>query len=479
VIRMAGVCPRLLRRILGPAVGPGGGVPRRGLCTIPVTDPGAYSRDAFQGSHHYSTLWHQKLGPIFRDHDLGAVFLSSPSMCEELFGRREQFPQLYVPPAWSHYCTITGKQRGLMFRTGQDWWQVRRKVNPLLMKGCAVAAMNGILETEVEHLLRRWREDGVQDVDKDVYRWLVDVMLEIFLGADLPVAWREHMTEQMLLHVRGIFDATTNLQFVDVVEAAESGSADWRKFCGHYESMMELFHKMIWDRHSQLGGISGELLRTGMTESEVESIISDLMLGATDTTALSLVWILYVLATNQSIQDDVRNECGSTKATVEATQGMTVLKGFVKEAIRVYPVVPFLTRILSEPAVIGGHELPTNTFMLVSSYTMGRCPELFPDPTSILPHRWSRQSSSSSVRRQMMFSSLPFGHGARGCVGRRLAENQIHLLISRVVQEWRVSTSSTVEYTTRMVGLPSHKVLLNLEPVCNQVQQSDTRTPSP
>ena len=39
-----------------------------------------------------------------------------------------------------------------------------------------------------------------------------------------------------------------------------------------------------------------------MTESEVESIISDLMLGATDTTALTLVWILYVLATNQSIQ---------------------------------------------------------------------------------------------------------------------------------------------------------------------------------
>ena len=61
---------------------------------------------------------------LYRDYDLGAVFLSSPIMCEELLGRREQFPQLYVPPAWSHYCTITGKQRGLMFRTGQDWWQV-------------------------------------------------------------------------------------------------------------------------------------------------------------------------------------------------------------------------------------------------------------------------------------------------------------------------------------------------------------------
>ena len=48
--------------------------------------------------------------------------------------------------------------------------KARRKVNPLLMKGCALAQMNGILETEVEHLLRRWREDGVQDVDKDVNR---------------------------------------------------------------------------------------------------------------------------------------------------------------------------------------------------------------------------------------------------------------------------------------------------------------------
>ena len=53
------------------------------------------------------------------------------------------------------------------------------------------------------------------------FRWLVDIMLEIFLGADLPQQWREHVTEQMLLDVRGIFDATTNLMFVDVVEAAE------------------------------------------------------------------------------------------------------------------------------------------------------------------------------------------------------------------------------------------------------------------
>ena len=48
----------------------------------------------------------------------------------------------------------------------------------------------------------------------------------------------------------------------DSAQCIFSGSADWRKFCGHYESMMELFHKMIWDRHSQLGGISGELLRS-------------------------------------------------------------------------------------------------------------------------------------------------------------------------------------------------------------------------
>ena len=45
--------------------------------------------------------------------------------------------------------------------------------------------------------------------------------MKIFLGAGLPRDWLEIFTDRMLEDVRGIFDSTTNLMLVDVVEAAQ------------------------------------------------------------------------------------------------------------------------------------------------------------------------------------------------------------------------------------------------------------------
>lgn len=46
---------------------------------------------------------------------------------------------------------------------------------------------------------------------------------------------------------------------------------------------------------------------------------------------------------------------------------------------------------------------------------MGRDPELFPDPNSFKPERWSRSSEESADRNP--FAWLPFGYGPRMCVG--------------------------------------------------------------
>ena len=57
----------------------------------------------------------------------------------------------------------------------------------------------------------------------------------------------------------------------------------------------------------------------------------------------------------------------------------------------------------------------------------------------------------------MAFSCLPFGHGVRMCIGRRIAEEQVLLLLSRILQNWQVSSNHPVQYVTRMVGVPDSK----------------------
>ena len=51
------------------------------------------------------------------------------------------------------------------------------------------------------------------------------------------------------------------------------------------------------------------------------------------------------------------------------------------------------------------------------------------EPTKIKPERWIR---SSAQHRSSPFSHLIFGFGPRMCVGRRVAELEMQILIARV-----------------------------------------------
>lgn len=57
---------------------------------------------------------------------------------------------------------------------------------------------------------------------------------------------------------------------------------------------------------------------------------------------------------------------------------------------------------------------------------------MFEDPLSFNPERWSSSSEEGQRGDRTGFRSLAFGFGARQCVGRRIAENELQLLLMHV-----------------------------------------------
>ncbi|XP_067882544.1 sterol 26-hydroxylase, mitochondrial-like [Heterodontus francisci] len=208
------------------------------------------------------------------------------------------------------------------------------------------------------------------------------------------------------------------------------------------------------------------LLASGkMSQSEIYSSITELLLAGVDTTANTLSWALYCLASDPELQDSIfREMCSICPAeqipTAQELNRMPLLKAVIKETLRMYPVVPIGFRILDTDIVLGGYNIPRMTQLILCHYAMSHNEQEFPNPHLFQPERWMRGAEGLNHH---PFSSMPFGYGVRGCVGRRIAELELHMTLARLLQQFQLKLDpemKEIPAKTRIVLIPEKPINL-------------------
>lgn len=69
---------------------------------------------------------------------------------------------------------------------------------------------------------------------------------------------------------------------------------------------------------------------------------------------------------------------------------------------------------------------------MIGNYIMTRDESVFPNPKQYMPERWLRSSDRQGYESDSKFQYLPFGFGPRMCIGKRVAEMEIHTLFAKV-----------------------------------------------
>lgn len=118
----------------------------------------------------------------------------------------------------------------------------------------------------------------------------------------------------------------------------------------------------------------------------------------------------------------------------EGSMEAPLVRGCMREAMRLYPVAPFIGRFVDLNAEIGGYLIPKGTLVLASLYTSGRDPLNFSHPNKFTPERWLRdESGEHNVFKS--HASIPFAMGSRSCIGKKIALYQVHSLVTKVTSD--------------------------------------------
>lgn len=132
----------------------------------------------------------------------------------------------------------------------------------------------------------------------------------------------------------------------------------------------------------------------------------------------------------------------STPLTGERMRNMPYLRGVIKETLRLYSPNGFFMRRATKDLVIRGYQIPKGVDLMMGLMHMFKDAEYFAEPEMFFPERWIRNQVEEvcprSLRQSHPFSYLPFGFGTRLCAGKRVAEMELEVFLSRLLRHYKI-----------------------------------------
>ena len=191
-----------------------------------------------------------------------------------------------------------------------------------------------------------------------------------------------------------------------------------------------------------------------LTDSEIRDQVATLVGAGYDTTAASLAWML----TRGARAPDVWARLGSeadevfgASTTVDHTTlaRLELADRMMRETLRLHPAGVVSPREAAIDVTVGGYTIPRGTLILWSAHLAGRDPDAWPDPLEFRPDRFV--DATGDQRALADIAWVPFGRGARNCIGFALAQMELTLIVARLAQRLRMSAEGPVQPPKGMV----------------------------
>lgn len=352
---------------------------------------------------------------------------------------------------------------GLLTSEGEYHKRQRRLVQPAFHRQRLDAYSAIIVECSV-HARDRWKPGEPFDAAKEMIRLALAIV-----GRTLFRKALESEADEIGPAFTQVIELSDFLMLPFSKYLEKFSIPPLRRFHMARERLDKTVYRMIAERRAS-GRDSGDLLSmlllaqdesqnpggggSGMTDKQVRDEAMTLLIAGHETTANVLTWAWYLLSQNPEAEKRFHGEIAEVlNGRLPALDDVPLLKyteHVFAETLRLYPPAWVVGRRALEDFPAGPYTVPAQSWVLASPWVVQRDARWFPEPLQFRPERWAADESRPK------FAYFPFGGGARGCIGERLAWMEGVLALATLGQKWRLrlEPGHPVETHARMTLRP-------------------------
>ncbi|KAK7286960.1 hypothetical protein RJT34_22337 [Clitoria ternatea] len=350
--------------------------------------------------------------------------------------------------------------QGILSSSGPIWAHQRKIIAPELYLDKVKAMVNLIVDS-TNIMLKSWETriggEGVVSeikIDEDMRSLSADIIARACFGSN---------------YIEGeeIFSKLRDLQ--KLLSKTHAGIPGFRY-------LPSKINRQVWKLEKEISSTISKLIKQRQEETHEQDLLQMILEGAKnyedsdvffsnsisrdrfmidnckniffagyETTAITASWCLMLLAAHQEWQDRARAEvfavCGKGAVDASMLRNMKTLTMVIQETLRLYPPAAFVVRRVLSDINLKGILIPEGMNIQIPIPVVQQDPELWGhDADKFNPERFANGVVGAC---KVPHGYIPFGNGARVCVGQHLAMTELKIILSLILFKFHFSLSPT------------------------------------
>jgi cytochrome P450 len=400
--------------------------------------------------------WCDRYGPVFR-FDLGPRRIVGIGELDEintiLRDRPDGFRRWRELKEGSDETGLSG-----VFVAEGDEWRHQRRLAVTALNSNHLQRYFHVVSTTCERLLGRLRgaarERRAIDIQQELTSYTVDVTSLLAFGHDLNTL--ERRDNELQGHIQRVIQISGRRLGMPVPywrwvrlpadRAADRSLEEIRRavitFIEQARERMRVRPELLDAPENFLEGmLAAQQTEGGFSDEEIIGNTFTMLLAGEDTTAHTIAWTLWFLASRPEHQTRVAHEAlevlGEHRSPVdyETIESLSYCEGVLREAMRLKPVAPMLGVEALADTTVAATRIPAGTRLLLLARHAGL--KAVEQGDQFDPGRWLEHGETPrSTPDQKSF--LAFGAGPRFCPGRNLAFLESKTALAMIARNFEI-----------------------------------------